>query len=302
MRVTRRGATLVELLVALGVATVLSAATFRLLDRTRRFVAGTALVADAHAQRLGAQGVIRSALEEVSPLEGDLIATFDSSVTFLGVVGTGVACAINGSSLDVPPTVVASGAVLASWRTSPQAGDVVSLLDEGALAGRGDDRWVSVSVTSAAPFTGSCMGTPFVDSIADAGRTGWRLSVAPSPPPTIVAGTSARFLRRQRVALYRSGAEWALGWAEWNATTAAWHPIQPLAGPISGYSASGASGLSLQWRDSLGALLPAGGIAAAARVDVTVRAPTTAAVRMDGVTRGVRIDSAHTYVPLRNRR
>ncbi|HEX5633214.1 MAG TPA: prepilin-type N-terminal cleavage/methylation domain-containing protein [Gemmatimonadales bacterium] len=302
MRVRRRGATLVELLVALGVTAVLSAATFRLLDRTRRFAEGSALVADAHAQRLGAHGVLRTALEELSPLEGDLVTAFDSSVTFLGIVGVGVACALGSGTADFPPTTLASGSVLASWRATPQAGDVVALLDEGTLAGAGDDRWVAAQVTSAIPLTGSCVGTPFVDSIADAGRSGWRLSFGSALAPTVRAGTIARILRRQRFALYRSGAEWALGWAEWNAPAASWHPIQPLAGPLTGYAPSGTGGLSLQWHDSLGALLPPGALPTAAGVDVTVRAPTSAAVRMDGVTRGVRIDSARTHFPFRNRR
>lgn len=302
MRVTRTGASLVELLAALVVGVLLASAAFRLLDRTQRFAHGMALVADERAQLAGAAGTVRESLEGLSVTEGDLVAAHDSSVTFDGAVGHAVACAAAGATLDLAPPSLASGITLTSWAATPQAGDEVSVFDEGVLLGLADDRWASRGVTSAAPLTGACLGTPFVDPVADAGKSGWRLTLASPLPPTVTPGAAVRVVRRQRLALYRSAGEWALGWTEWNAAAAAWQVIQPLAAPLQPYAPAPQGGLAFRWRDSSGVPLPAASTTLAARIEVRVRAPTAGTIRIDGMARGTRVDSSHATFVLRNRR
>ena len=296
------GATLVELVVALAVTGVLAGVSFRLVDRTHRYTRGVALLLDERAQLAAAASVLRGALEEIAPLDGDLVATADSSVVFDGAVGHAIACAATPLAIDVPSALLASGIPLTSWPTAPQAGDELAVLDDGPLPGAQDDTWARRTVASVQPLPNACLASSLIDSIADAGSVGWRLHLASPIPPTVHAGVPVHVVRRQRFALYRSGAEWMLGWTEMNPGVG-WNVIQPLAGPLLPYAPSGgASGLSFAWRDSSGVptSLPGGRPPAAATI--AVRGPTRAPVRVDGMRSGIHLDSLGARIAARNRR
>lgn len=299
----RRGSSLVELVVALLVAGVLAGVSFRLVDRTHRFARGMALLLEERAQLAAAISVVRGSLEEIAPLDGDLLTTSDSSVVFHGAVGHAVVCALSAVSIDVPPLALASDAVLTAWSSAPQGGDELAVLDDGPLAGAQDDIWQRRTVAAVQPMPNACLTSPLLDSIADAGKTGWRLVVSVPLPPTVRPGVPVHVMRRQRYALYRSGTEWMLGWTEWSVAAGAWNIIQPLAGPLLPHSPPGGpSGLALFWRDSLGLSAAAPGPATPLSAMLTLRGPTRALVRVDGMRFGIHLDSLGAFLAVRNRR
>lgn len=308
MRVTpgrraRAGVALVELLVALLLTAVVGGTLVRLMDRVQRHARGLALETDQRAQLGVAAGAIAGALQGVAAHDGDLLSGSDSSVAYLAIVGVGVACAVGPATIDLAPIGLASGAMLTWWNTAPQGGDTVVVLDEGLVPADLDDRWRHVALVAVAPRTGACHGSPWLDSIADAGRVGWRLSLGDTLPATVTRGAPVRVLRPERLALYRSSGEWMLGWTEWNPATAAWHAIQPVAGPLLPHAPAGAtSGLALAWRDSTGAtVVPAPIPPVLPRwLDLALGATTRRQVRHDGVARGLRRDSLTLRLPLRN--
>ena len=121
------------------------------------------------------------------------------------------------------------------------------------------------------------------------------------PPPTVAPGAILRVVRAERYALYRSAGEWMMGWAEWNPLATQWNVIQPVAGPLLPYAASGStSGLSFLWRDSLGAVLSSVGHGSERVVELSLGAVTRHAVRMDGAAGGMRRDSLTVRIPLHN--
>jgi len=303
-RAARSGSTLIELVVALALAGVIAGAALRLLDHTQRFARGTALVTEERAQLWGASATLRAAIEELSTSGGDLRTATDSSLTWAGMIGHAVACRLAPMGADLPPANLASGIPLTWWAMTPQAGDEVALLDEGTRLGAADDRWFASRVVTVASVPNGCSGTSFVDPVADAGKAGWHVRLADSLPPSVRPGAAVRVFRLQRMSLYRSAGQWMLGWADWNAAAGAWNIIQPLAGPLQPHSAPpGASGLALAWLDSAGAPHPAPAAGpGVASVRLAVRGRTTAALRMDGVARGIRSDSLRTLLTLRNRR
>lgn len=303
MRLTRAGLSLVELLAAIVITSLLGAAVFRLVDRSQRFARGIAAMADQRAQLAVAALAVESELQGAAPSDGDLIAVSDSAVSYLGRVGSAVTCNVTGSTLDLAPSALASGVVLTWWNTAPQPADSLLVFDEGASRGAADDQWRHVALAAVSVLPSACHLSAFVDSIADAGKSGWRLTTAVPLPSTVVAGAPMLVVRPQRFALYRSGSEWALGWTEWNHAAGSWHVIQPVAGPLSSYTASPlTSGVSFAWRDSGGATLAPAQVAAAAGVSLTLRAVTREAVRVDGGATGIRRDSLSRHVALRNRR
>ncbi|MEO6445768.1 MAG: prepilin-type N-terminal cleavage/methylation domain-containing protein [Gemmatimonadaceae bacterium] len=302
MRMTRRGHSLVELLVALTVTAFLASATFRLVDRTQRFAMGTALVTDQRGQLAAASFAIASSLEGISAVDGDLLAVSDSAVAYLGAVGEAVACALTPAAIDVPPPLLASGATLTWWNGAPQSGDQLMLFDEGPLPGALDDGWWHGTVAAVAPLPNACLGTPYVHPVADAGKRGWRITTTSPPPSTVVAGAALRVRRPERFALYRSAGEWMLGWTEHNASSGTWNIIQPVAGPLLPYTAAAGtpSGLRFAWLDSAG--LATSMRQSVRTVRLVIAAPTRRAQHMDGTRGGFHEDSATGLLPMRNAR
>lgn len=299
------GFSLVELLAAIVVTSLLGAALFRLVDRSQRFARGIASMADQRAQLAVGAFALESELQGAAPAGGDLLSATDSAVAYLGRVGSAVACNVASSALDLAPASLASGVAITWWNTAPQPGDSILVLDEGASRSDTDDRWWHVALASVATLPNACQGSSYVDSIADAGKSGWRLTTASALPLTVAPGTPVLVVRPQRFALYRSGSEWMLGWTEWNHASGTWHVIQPVAGPLLSYAAGAApSGFALVWRDSLGAPMATGTPlpgAAVGGVSLMLRGVTREAVRMDGVVAGLRSDSLRRHVVLRNR-
>lgn len=297
----RRGSTIIELVVALALTAILAGASLRLVDFTHRFARGSILIGEERAQLAAAAHTLRPIIQELSADGADLTSASDSALTFYGTIGAAIACRLSSTAVELPPENLASNIPLTAWAMSPQPGDQIALLDEGQTIGSGDDRWFLSRLVGASRVANGCSGTAYV-SAADAGKSGWTLQLADTIPATVVPGAPLRTRRHQRVALYRSGSQWMMGWTDWNAATGAWNTIQPLVGPLQPYAPPpAAGGLAFAWLDSVAApvVLPSSALAS---VRLDIRGRTTAAVRMAGATNGIRGDSLGARIPLRNRR
>jgi hypothetical protein len=167
-----------------------------------------------------------------------------------------------------------------------------------------DDAWLALHLTSVTRSVGNCAASVLVDPVLDAGRPSWRLAFAGAVPPTLAAGATVRLTRVARFALYRSGAEWWLGFTERNPATGAWVTIQPVSGPYLPFNAAmpAASGIALQGRDSSGTATMLAGAGSPAALSMATRTRTTSVVRMDGLARARYADSLHSLIALRNAR
>jgi prepilin-type N-terminal cleavage/methylation domain-containing protein len=153
-----RGVSLVELLVALVVFGIVGAATLRSLDRQARFHSGMLAILESRAQHAAAHEAIAIELRGASTASGDIGPLSDSSIVFRLAVGTGVACGLTSSSIDLAPDSVSSGQAFARFRTAPQPGDTAWLFLEGNTDLAGDDRWEGFPVTAVAHAPGRCPG------------------------------------------------------------------------------------------------------------------------------------------------
>lgn len=299
------GASLIELLVALVLFGLVGTATLRSLDRQARFHSGILAILESRSQHAAAHEAVAVELRGASSSSGDIAALSDSSIVFRLPVGTGVACGITPTSIDLAPDSVASGQSLARFRTTPQPGDTAWLFDEGSKDVSSDDTWIGVPVSSATRTTGSCPASPLLNPFLDAGFPAWRLSYGGVVPATIVAGAPVRLTRMARFALYRGGTgEHWLGFTEWQPVMGTWITIQPVSGPYQPFNPASppASGIALQARDSSGTPLPFAATPAPAAIAMTTRTLTTRVVRMDGVARGRYADSLHSLIFARNSR
>jgi prepilin-type N-terminal cleavage/methylation domain-containing protein len=294
----RRGSTLPELLVALTIWGVLATAFLRTVHQSLRFLNDHTVLVEQRAQLEAASHVTAALLSDASPIDGDLVALSDTAAVFRATIGTTVACRTAGPSVEIPPLSLASGIPLSAFTDQPKVGDLVARFDEGSLASAIDDHWAFHSVVAIHALTGACTTTPFADPLADATRTGWTLDLVPAPPPTPSA-IPLRLLRPLRLALYHSAPAWMLGYTEWNAASAAWNLIQPVAGALTS-GAGPAPGIHWAWHDTLGAVAPMPNQVAV--LGAMFRAPTRSPLRLRGRRSGVRLDSLGMTLVFRNRR
>ena len=256
-----RGASLVELLVALTLAAiVLGTATSTVLRqwRTTSELGGAAV---REAQLRAATGALAAELSALAAASGDLVAgeARDTALQLRTLVAADMACdQAVGSALFAGGQDGAGGA---SSGADPRVGDTLWWYGESEPRWRGRRITASDSVSLGCPLTGA---PP-------------RLSrrVAVSPADTIRAGAPLRVTRPARYSFYRSGdGSWQLGLREWVEASRRFAPPQPVAGPFLLRAGGDRSGF--RYFDADGGELPVGAagvdVARVARLRVTVLA------------------------------
>ena len=216
---SRRAASLVELLVSLTLgAIVLGAATSSVLrqQRTHARIAG---VAASDGQLRAATGLLSSQLAQIDASAGDLSPgeAQDTAMQLRATMAIAMACdsAVGRVAFLPDPT----GAVaLAGFASLPRVGDSLWFM--------GDTAWKGARITAVAPATVACPA-PF------AGKGTSYVLTLTGLPDTIPAGAPLRVTRPTRYAFYRSGdGSWQLGFREWSEASGSFSAPQPVAGPF----------------------------------------------------------------------
>jgi len=281
---TRRGFTLVELLIGLVLIGIVSAGIYRVLVNNQRiYQAQTQRIEMLQNIRAGA-AVLPAEFRELSASEDDIGAMSATGISIRGMRQLGFLC--------VPPVLVGPNVVLTVRRTPiyglrafDQNRDSIFVYYEGDDATRVDDGWVRGRITGVG--TGLCLdASPAVvlttSLFFDAG-----LGQTPVTG-NIQSGSPVRGFEPVTYRLYTSTSDGRsyIGLQEGSAA------IQPLIGPLT------SNGLALAYFDSTGAATNTPNRVALIRM--TFRAETQQAFRqLDGsIARA--IDSVTTWVALRN--
>ena len=328
----RRGASLIELLIAMTLLSVIMASVLGVLNRQQRFVSASSAILDMRAQLQGSAAILPMDLRAASvsatdPTTGNsmpdivnlapLNETADKRLDLRVTFGSAIACSVAGNQVVVPATgALASGATLTSWTSPPVVGDTLYVFDEGATMAANNDRWhprevaaVTQNGTNACPTTPTVVGAstfgPFT-SAADAARRSWTLTLGTGTvgplPATVTIGAPVRLVRRVRYELYQAADnQWYLGFCE-GVDCAAVQPYKPLAGPLRPYVSQGhaQNGLRFTFFDTAGVVTPTP--ANVARVDISLRGITGRKVNFaGGSTADFVADTLRLSVALRNR-
>jgi len=289
-----RGFTMIEVLVALVLLGIVSAALYRVLANNQRLYMAQTQRIDLSQNIRAASTILPAEFRELDAFEGDITAMSATSISLRAMRWLGFACNTPplGGALGAVSVIIRGGApgqpLFFGSRGIDNSKDQLLIYYDGDKNSRLDDFWATGTIT-AAPNGQNC----------DDGTNGQRLLVnlnllglGPNLPGGIPLGAPVRGWEPVTYALYRAAGDtsWYVGFQP------AGQAMQPLIGPV-----LAGNGLQFQYYDANGAVTAIR--AQVARIDVTVRARTTGAVRAGGqAAAATMVDSVVTSVALRNNR
>jgi prepilin-type N-terminal cleavage/methylation domain-containing protein len=297
MTSSRRGVTLVELVVAMTVGGIVLALVAAISVRQQRLHADlTDRLALAEQLRQAAT-VLPIELRGLAVDAGDLRDARDTAIEFRSTIASAVVCDTVPGGVVLAPAAIGSSAFAGVLSPLAQGDTAWALTRRDTL-----DRWAPFAIASTGSVAGAAC-SPAGPDLSAAARTVSRISLQLSPSPLEpLVGSVVRVTRPMRYSLYRGGdGRWYLGARDWNAGLNRFNTIQPVSGP---FASAAAHGLEFQYFDSAGAELarPVVNGRSVALIRVVVRGQSRHAMRAFNAAQGNSRDSAVVAVSLRNRR
>ena len=223
----RKGTTLLELVVAFGLAALLAALGGAALVATERHVRNAVAGSGDRRTLREAHAVLATELRTAAAEE--ITVRGDTAADFLGVVGLSVVCVSSGSLLVLPGSISTTGLPFTTWRSTVSAGDLIAAFDTSPPAA-----WRTARVDSASSRTdgaGCSSATGFRspgDSAAHRAVTRLRLDRAFD----VGIGAPVRILRAGRFVLHvGSDKSWSLAYRTCDPAGVC-GTAQPVVGPL----------------------------------------------------------------------
>ena len=294
-RAARRGFTMVELLVALVLLGLVSAALYRVLVNNQRlYMAQTARI-DLSQNIRAAANILPAELREIDAADGDIVSMTPTRLEIRAMRWLGFTCVapVLGGALNGITMVIRGGApgqpLFFGARGMNNVTDTMLIYYDGDQTTRNDDYWARGTFV-VAPVAQNCPGVP-----VQTGRLVTMnlnlLGLGANQNGAIPNGSPVRGYEHVIYQLYRPAGDtsWYVGFQPASGS------MQPLIGPVL------TNGLTFQYFDVNGAVTAVAN--QVAHVDITVRARTASAVRRGGMaTAATMVDSITTSVALRNNR
>jgi len=294
----RRGFTMVELLVALVLLGLVSAALYRVLVNNQRLYMAQTQRIDLSQNIRAAANILPSELREIDASEGDIIAMSPTRLEIRAMRWIGFACVapVLGGALNPVTMVIRGGApgqpLFFGARGINIATDTMLIYYDGDPTSRNDDYWARGTFTGVAPAAVNCpdpTAPPQPGQLVtfNLNLLGLGLNAAGAIP----VGAPVRGYEHVIYQLYQPAGDTSfyIGFQPAGGT------MQPLVGPVL------TNGLTFQYYAADGSVTAVKN--QVARVDITVRARTTSAIRGGGQAPAATVvDSISTSVALRNNR
>jgi type II secretory pathway pseudopilin PulG len=305
--------TLVELLIAITLLSVVMGTILTVVMRQQRFYRSASEIMETRSQLRSATSILPVELRGVSTqirdaagniVGSDILSMGPNMIEFRSTFGTGVICDVAGATVTLYPDVLASnGLRFGGFLYEPAAGDLVYLLNNGA-GGSSDDTWDQRVATAATTTTAACTAGLAGGTAADLALPRRELTLAAASGA--VVGAPVRVARTVKYELYKDATSglWYLGQSVMDAA-GVYPSREPVSGPyLPATTDSTTSGLFLRYLDVNGNIITTTDLAAresVTQVDIIVRGQTTNDVYGSGFGTGNKVDRQNVSVAIRNR-
>ena len=294
----RRGYSLIELLIALVLLGMVSAAVYKVLTNNQRLYLAQTQQIDLQQNMRAAATILPAEFRELDAADGDIQAMSATSITMRAMRQLAFVCL-------TPPLGGGIGQLTLTVRAAPMYGnrqtfaqnDSLLIYWEGNPSTRADDQWLPAQVRAVA--TGpvcSDSGAAGPGTVPNQGYTltmqpQWINNPALNVANAITRGAPLRGFDNVTYSVFQSPTDqnWYLG--QQNNTQGGTN--QPVIGPL-----IGATGVTFSYYDSAGAVtaIPT----QVAQIGIVLRARTASPIRDASGVQAVKVDSIVTRVALRN--
>jgi type II secretory pathway pseudopilin PulG len=295
-RHTRRvGLTLVELMVVLILLGIVAGGMMNVIIRQQQFYTGSSGIIDTRNNVRQGIEVVQRELRGLAPADGDIYLMGPNLIEFRASAGSSVVCTIDGArtTITVPPAAVAAQNGLTSWITAPLQGDSLLVYNVETSS------WQPTYLTAAPQGGAICPTATGLTTVVGEVNSGWTLRLANALQGGVQPGAPIRFIRKAHYELYQAAdARWYIGYFECvRDAVPVCGAIQPVSGPYLPGGGAG-SGLQFAYFDAAGAVTA--DRTRVRRIDIVVRAQTSASVQGTGYKRGLHKDSLGVSISVRN--
>jgi prepilin-type N-terminal cleavage/methylation domain-containing protein len=294
---SRRGFTMIELLVALVLLGIVSTAIYRVLVNNQRLYMAQTQRIDLSQNIRAANTILSAEFRELDAFDGDIIAMAPDSLVIRGMRWLSFICVppvLNGNNLGNQMIIrgrQVGDPMFFGSRYINESSDSLLIYLDGNQTTRLDDYYVPGRIAATpgnqqCPAVGAIPAQPGTRIVFDGNFIG-----GTNIAGAITTGAPVRGFERVKYRLYQAAGDtsWYIGFQPGGQT------MQPLIGPLL------TNGLTFQYFNAAGAVTAVR--TQVARIDVTVRARTTAQVRAGGqAARRAIVDSITFSVALRNNR
>jgi prepilin-type N-terminal cleavage/methylation domain-containing protein len=297
---SRRGFTMIELLVALVLLGLVSAAIYRVLVNNQRLYMAQTQRIDLSSNIRAASTILPAEFREIDAFDGDILAMTATSIDVRAMRWLSFVCvppALNGANAGNQMIIrgrQVGDPMFFGSRFINESRDSLLIYLDGNQTTRLDDYYVPARI-AATPGNQNC---PAVGAVP--AQPGTRIVFDGNFLPgtnvagAITTGAPVRGFERVRYLLYQPAGDtsWFLGYQPLDPGGSS---PQPLVGPLL------TNGLTFQYYNAAGAVTAVR--TQVARIDITVRARSALAVRGGGqAPRRAIVDSITTSVAVRNNR
>lgn len=299
---TRRGFTLIELMVAIVLLSIVAGGMMGIIVRQQQFYSGSSGILETRGSVRDGMAMLTSDLRSLSPKNSDIYAMGRTFIDFRLSTGAAVVCTISvdRKTVTVPPLILSNKNGLTSWISAPQSGDSVFVYDADTSANASDDKWDPNQMSAGATSAASCPNTSGFTTTAAEAASGWRVPLNTALGATVQVGATLRFFRRARYQLFQaSDGLWYLGFYDCLPTrTPACTSLEPVSGPYLPAANAGVSGLELTYYDATGAVTA--NSSQVRRIGIVTRAQSRSIIHTPGRKQGYYQDSLGVFLSVRN--
>jgi len=284
---SKRGFSLVELLVVLTMLALVGGTIGSLVLRQQRFYRGASELLRAREGVRDAIDVLATDIRGIAVTDTVRLLA-DSAIEMFSSIGSAVVCERSSDMQIAVPRPFASGSTLTSLLIEPDTGDLALFYRDATSNG---GRWERHRIAG------------FSVRQSAATCPGFQLDLSAPLSPDTHPGTPVRFIRRGRYSLYRAAdGDWYLGYRRCNALgPSTCGSVQPLSGPYRSYSSTrDKTGLLFEYFDAHGGRLTTTSPLELARVDLTARAESRQRLVIEQRSM-TPADSATVSIAIRNR-